>query len=242
MLGKVVRKLVTLPTRVLRPVCDLLEKLSDEVWVEALKRFLRKENPWLATPEDLMQTLHDQVNVLVEIGAHYELGMGENAYYRQCLELARNFKWSRELAKIGLWDVAVIDPRLTEEFLVDKAGVVCEADVGDFSNYLSVTTPDSPYVVQYQPGPKYRSHVSRRVRDNFPDSERGMTVSEALHWVLYQDELQARLRKCFLELLGSVDSNDQIPALFLLDKKLVLNSFSGDSKSSSFGAATVGIS
>jgi hypothetical protein len=53
MLGIAVRKLVTLPGHVLGLVCDLLEKLSDPEWVEATKRFLRKENPWPApTPRE----------------------------------------------------------------------------------------------------------------------------------------------------------------------------------------------
>ena len=46
MLGVAVRKLVTLPAQVLGIVCDLLEKLSDPEWLEASKKFLRKENPW----------------------------------------------------------------------------------------------------------------------------------------------------------------------------------------------------
>ena len=46
MLGIAVRKLVTLPGRVLGIVCDLLEKFADPEWVEAAKRFLRKEDPW----------------------------------------------------------------------------------------------------------------------------------------------------------------------------------------------------
>jgi len=47
MLGRAVRKLVTLPAEVLGIVCDLLQKLDDPEWVEATKRFLRKENPWV---------------------------------------------------------------------------------------------------------------------------------------------------------------------------------------------------
>ncbi len=47
MLGIAVRKLVTLQSSVLGVVCDLLEKLADEEWVTATKRFLRKENPWV---------------------------------------------------------------------------------------------------------------------------------------------------------------------------------------------------
>lgn len=46
MLGIATRKLVTLPSEVLGIVCDLLEKLTDPVWVSATKRFLRKQNPW----------------------------------------------------------------------------------------------------------------------------------------------------------------------------------------------------
>lgn len=46
MLGITVRKLVTLPPQLLGIVCDLLEKLADSEWVEATKKFLRKENPW----------------------------------------------------------------------------------------------------------------------------------------------------------------------------------------------------
>ena len=46
MLGTAVRKLVTLPNTTLGIVCDLLEKLADQEWVEATKKFLRKENPW----------------------------------------------------------------------------------------------------------------------------------------------------------------------------------------------------
>lgn len=52
MLGTVVRKLVALPAATLGVVCDLLGKLTNEEWVAATKRFLRKENPW----EDVRKT------------------------------------------------------------------------------------------------------------------------------------------------------------------------------------------
>lgn len=55
MLGIAVRKLVTLPGEVLGIVCDLLEKLSDPEWVKALKRFLRKENPWANAAANLLE-------------------------------------------------------------------------------------------------------------------------------------------------------------------------------------------
>jgi len=49
MLGDVVRKLVALSSAMLVVIYDLLEKLlggNGEQWFAALKRFLRKENPW----------------------------------------------------------------------------------------------------------------------------------------------------------------------------------------------------
>ena len=49
MLGALVRKLVDLPLEILGTLYDLLEKMSGEsreVWFTALRRFLRKENPW----------------------------------------------------------------------------------------------------------------------------------------------------------------------------------------------------
>ena len=54
-LGIAVRKLVTMPVPVLGIVCDLLEKLADQEWVEALKKFLRKENPWLENVPTLLK-------------------------------------------------------------------------------------------------------------------------------------------------------------------------------------------
>lgn len=65
MLGQVVQKLVKLSEDLLGIVFDLLEKLlgpDTMMWTMALKRFLRKENPWLvgimqAVPFDPMKFL-----------------------------------------------------------------------------------------------------------------------------------------------------------------------------------------
>ena len=57
MLGIAVRKLVTMPSQVLGLVCDLLEKLSDEEWITAAKKFLRKENPWPEIKFSIWRTL-----------------------------------------------------------------------------------------------------------------------------------------------------------------------------------------
>ncbi len=56
MLGNILRKLVLLPVEWLATVYDLLEKLAGkdgESWLEAQKRFLRKEDPWMEHLIDL---------------------------------------------------------------------------------------------------------------------------------------------------------------------------------------------
>ena len=51
MLGKIFKMVVTVPGSYLGALVDLLEKLGGkdgDAWLESLKRFLRKENPWPA--------------------------------------------------------------------------------------------------------------------------------------------------------------------------------------------------
>jgi len=61
MLSVAVRKLVTLQDSVLGSVCDLLEKLGDPEWISALKKFLRKENPWGETTKLLSRVASVEV-------------------------------------------------------------------------------------------------------------------------------------------------------------------------------------
>lgn len=67
MLGIAVRKLVTLPPQTLGIVCDHLDKLADPEWVEATKKFLRKENPWESEYE----------NVAFPVTVNYDLSLTE---------------------------------------------------------------------------------------------------------------------------------------------------------------------
>jgi len=57
MLGLIVKKLVTMPSEVLGIIYDLLEKLTNPEWVEATKKFLRKENPWQIGPFKIWKTV-----------------------------------------------------------------------------------------------------------------------------------------------------------------------------------------
>lgn len=82
MLGVAVRKLVTLPGETLGIVCDLLEKLADPEWVEALKRFLRKkEEPWLQVAKETILQLVTTVSLpaikAFSAKGHFQVGENE---------------------------------------------------------------------------------------------------------------------------------------------------------------------
>ncbi|OQA52701.1 MAG: hypothetical protein BWY43_00369 [candidate division WS2 bacterium ADurb.Bin280] len=46
MLGIALKRLAGLPPSSLGTVCDFLDKMTNEEWIDATKRFLRKEDPW----------------------------------------------------------------------------------------------------------------------------------------------------------------------------------------------------
>ncbi len=80
MLGTAVRMLVTLPANVLGIVCDHLGKLSDPEWVEATKKFLRKENPWGVKLTDVYHVVINYTHTLGEMiqAGQYDGGVNDN--------------------------------------------------------------------------------------------------------------------------------------------------------------------
>lgn len=66
MLRKILKKLLDVPVNMLGTVYDLLKKMVDEPdeWVEATKRFLRKENPW---PETVNKTVEKAKKSLLKL-------------------------------------------------------------------------------------------------------------------------------------------------------------------------------
>jgi hypothetical protein len=71
-LGKAVKKVVELPVQMLRPVCDLLEKMLGKegwLWYDELKKFLRKEKTWTSVATDKILRLISGGEVLIIDGS-----------------------------------------------------------------------------------------------------------------------------------------------------------------------------
>ena len=117
MLGIAVRKLVTLPTQALGLVCDLLEKLSDPDWIEATKRFLRKENPWKSShalppqPESLLEFLG-----MATVPATSEKFVAENKFREDTSRKAR-VKICGTGSNFDNWFLGKIEEPMSESIL-----------------------------------------------------------------------------------------------------------------------------
>jgi len=197
----------------------------------------------LAAPVDLAEIFNQQIEMLIEIKAHEQLDLDEGTYCQQLQEAVEGFTWSEELAGIVELDqVVLIDPRLSGKSLAEASGVICYIDPDACRNYDGITTPDMPYIIQYQPGIKYQAMAPCWCRDNFHDLEQGMTVFEGLHMLLYWREQRVnRLKVCQPNLPGSVHPDGRVPYLFLNDyDRPGLYAHKVDCPSGDFGSASCG--
>ncbi len=118
MLGIAVRKLVTLPTTTLGIVYDLLEKLADPVWVNALKKFLRKENPWPEVQKTVSGLLELVATVTVpampafDVATHFRVMTEEE---RETAEVSIGWMNYQARALVETW--AEAEPEILETTL-----------------------------------------------------------------------------------------------------------------------------
>ncbi len=165
-------------------------------------------------PVNLNKVFESQIARLIEVEAYKQVGL-EVAEYREEAEAAIvASSWCSELAIIGLDKVALVDYRLSGEFLAKASGVTCHIDPDKCTNYQGVVTPtDQILVIQGQWGSKYRNKVPCWCRENFHQLEQGLTVVEGLTVFLYEGI--SLLKDCFMDLLGSVLKSGYVPNLYL---------------------------
>ncbi|MBI4119069.1 MAG: hypothetical protein HY452_02295, partial [Parcubacteria group bacterium] len=152
MLGIAVRKLVTLPGSTLGIVCDLLEKLSDPEWVEATKKFLRKENPWKMRLFEVWRTLTIGGVSRDELMARLGNGFFVSDWAKDIMSKPEftTLPESTEiqLARATVKDLGFAEPPTTTELFarIKEVGDLCPAEVGP---HLRLTDTDQPNSSRY---------------------------------------------------------------------------------------------
>lgn len=189
------------------------------------------------TSDELAIMLERQVDRLIEIGAPYEAKIDQDKYRDELITATKAFVWRPELAEIGLSEIAIVDYRLSGKFLAEAGGVYYYIDP-DCRNYEGVITPDGVLVIQTQWGEKYRNKKPRWCRDNFHDLEQGGIVLEGLVAYLYGGE--DLLKKCYMDLPGSISEGGFVPCLSWNDGRARLNVSFGSGASPCCGSVSRG--
>lgn len=140
MLGTVVQKLVTLPDFMLGIVYDLLEKLADQEWHDALKKFLRKENPWVVT-----SLLKDAGTVTIPAIPKFDVAAHFREITEEDLKTAEvPIGFMNDNAKLIVKDmveVGVAAATLRQHMLLENsADIPIIVELGGAQNVMSITT------------------------------------------------------------------------------------------------------
>jgi hypothetical protein len=164
MLGMIVKKLVAMPMEIHGLIYDLLEKMSNPLWVEATKKFLRKENPWanfiaftLPILVDETQTVEDAVMAGKFDWSGGDIVSKNFPMIKGGIELEREivlFHFKKimttdeilsEIDRAGckparIWDLsglAIKWPGLQREFPIVALGSICELVINLHAAFLS---------------------------------------------------------------------------------------------------------
>jgi hypothetical protein len=192
----------------------------------------------ITAPTGLLAILESQADRLMGIGAFGEAKVGKGKYRDELMATAKAFVWRPELAAIGLTEMALIDYRLRGQFLAEAGGVYCYIEPDRCKNFKGVVTPDGVLVIQAQWGPKYRNKKPVWCRSNFHILEQGGVVKEGLTAYLYGGE--ELLKKCFMDLPGSVSEHGPVPYLYSHDDRPRLNGHFADHAAPRYGSVSRG--
>lgn len=193
----------------------------------------------LVGPLGLRDRLNRQIERLVAIDAHQQVGMSADEYQAGLDQVIGDFTWSPDLAGIRLTDVALVDFRLRSGYIAEAGEVYCYYDADACPNYDGVVTPDDrAVVIQGQWGPKYRNKKPLWCRSHFHPLEQGLTVKEGLFAYFYEG--RSMLDRCYPDLPGSVGPGGVVPCLCWSVDGAELGSNADDSADPDYGSASRG--
>lgn len=192
----------------------------------------------VTAPAGLLTILENQVDRMLDIGAFGEAKVSRGKYKDELMTVVKAFVWRPELAAIGLTELALIDYRLSGKFLAEAGNVYCYIEPDKCKNFRGVVTPDGVQVIQAQWGEKYRNKKPVWCRSNFHSLEQGSVVKEGLTAYLYGGK--KLLKKCYMDLPGSVSGGGIVPCLDWFDDGPKLRDDYDDDAGPGYGSVSRG--
>lgn len=192
----------------------------------------------VSAPAGLQSILESQVERLMSIGAFGEAHVEKGKYRDELIVAANAFVWRPELAAIGLTEVALVDYRLSGQFLAKEGGVYCYIEPNKCKNFKGIVTPEGILVIQAQWGEKYRNKTPRWCRGNFHLLEQGGVVKEGLTACLYGGK--CILDQYYMDFPGSVSGLGDVPYLHWIDGRPKLFGYFDNDAYSDYGSVSRG--
>lgn len=204
--------------------------------VVGLVRGIRNQS--IRIPTYLPAILDIQVARLIEIEAFKEVRVNKGKYRDELIEAIQAFQWREDLAAIGLDQVALVDYRLSGQFLAEAGRVVCNCDPNSRRLYDGIVMPEGVKVIQAQWGEEYQLYSPRWCRGNFHPLEQGCIIVEGLTTFLYEGK--SLIQKCYMDLPGTDFTGGHVPCLTLMNNITYLLPHSSDLDDPCFGSASHG--
>lgn len=135
----------------------------------------------------ICRSLEQQARKLASI-KYQEQKVNLNTEHHEYNPAILDASWNLEAARIGLLDLCLIDPAIPLPTLIkgikdlsSLRQVVCQVNI-ETANYVA----GESFVIQYQPGPKYRGQFDPRKAKQCEDSEKPLSLHEALTLIAIQ--------------------------------------------------------
>ncbi|MFH1971644.1 MAG: hypothetical protein ABIJ05_04655 [Patescibacteria group bacterium] len=152
-----------------------------------------------------------QVNKLVKLGFHKELGMTKKAY----VESLPKFTSQPESFKRRFDISVIVDPRINWQRQCELAEIrnyISSENIKDWEDDpKGYKTPEFSYIVWMQDGTKNLNKSVKKVRQNLSEDERGATLYDGLSLAIFHPEI---MKKHNIDLPGTSVGFDHAPYLF----------------------------
>ncbi|MEI8143032.1 MAG: hypothetical protein WCG48_00205 [Candidatus Berkelbacteria bacterium] len=182
-------------------------------------------------PMNLNQVLQEQIHCMIANGVHHQVGIYEEKFFADAMNLVEQFEYSVELDSVDLCEVWFVHYDLRDEWL-------CEINNVDYSmyyrnKYVDMQRPTGLQIIQGQLGTKYKGLLTLGNRDT--DEYLGIPKEGLMAFLFWKNIL----RSSNMIFPGSKGLTGILPKLFEYDDKTELGPSSHRFDPKDYGFVTV---